>query len=233
MGSDADARALRGPRREGDADRPDGLHRLGSTEGLGQFAQAGLKAGFDLDTRGHPRTGTLGDQFRSDGKPARSGVRLKLEGQYYPDLWDSNGFGGVEGTLRGYLAGKRAMLPARVGGRRVWGDYPWFEAAFVGGSKSLRGYRKNRFAGDTSLYGSVEARLWLFKGRLIAPGRWGVFGLADTGRVSLQGESSGGWHTSYGGGIFFQMLTLNTVFHGAVAHGDEGTRWYVDYGFAF
>ena len=41
------------------------------------------------------------------------------------------------------------------------------------------------------------------------------------------------WHASYGGGIFFQMLTLNTVFHGAVAHGDEGTRWYVDYGFGF
>jgi hypothetical protein len=201
--------------------------------GLGQFGQAGLKAGFDLDTRGHVRSGTLGDQFRADGKPARSGVRLKVEGQYYPDLWDSSGFGGVEGTLRGYLAGKRAMLATRVGGRRVWGDYPWFEAAFVGGSKSLRGYRKNRFAGDTSLYGSVEARLWLFKGQLIAPGRWGVFGLADAGRVSLQGESSGGWHTSYGGGIFFQMLTLNTVFHGAVAHGSEGTRVYADYGFAF
>ncbi|HEY7922696.1 MAG TPA: hypothetical protein VII62_05900, partial [Vicinamibacteria bacterium] len=201
--------------------------------GLGQFGQVGVKAGFDLDTRGHPRTGTLGDQFRADGKPARSGVRLKAEGQYYPDAWDANGFGGVEGTLRGYLAGQRAMLAARVGGRKVWGEYPWFEAAFVGGSKSLRGYRKNRFAGDASLYGSVEARLWLFKGRLIAPGRWGVFGLADAGRVSVEGESSGGWHASYGGGVFFQMLTLNTVFHGALAHGDEGTRFYVDYGFAF
>ena len=29
------------------------------------------------------------------------------------------------------------------------------------------------------------------------------------------------------------MLTLNTVFRAAVAHGDDGTRWYVDYGFAF
>ena len=201
--------------------------------GLGQFGQVGVKAGFDLDTRGLQRTGTIGDQFRADGKPASSGVRLKAEGQYFPDAWDASGFGGVEGTLRGYLAGRRAMLAARVGGRKVWGEYPWFEAAFVGGSKSLRGYRKNRFAGDASLYASVEARLWLLKGRLIAPGRWGVFGLADTGRVSLAGESSGGWHTSYGGGIFFQMLTLNTVFHGAVAHGDEGTRFYVDYGFAF
>jgi hypothetical protein len=201
--------------------------------GMGQFAQAGLKGGFDLDTRGHRRTGTLGDQFRAEGKPAQSGVRLKLEGFYYPDVWDSSGFGGIDGNLRGYLAGRRAMLAARLGGRRVWGDTPWFEAAFVGGSKSLRGYRKNRFAGDASLYANLEARVWLFKGRLIAPGRWGAFALADAGRVYQDGGSPGAWHASWGGGIFFQMLTLNTVFHGAVAHGDEGTRFYVDYGFAF
>ena len=136
-------------------------------------------------------------------------------------------------TCAGYLVGTRAMVAARVGGRRVFGDYPWFESAFVGGSKNLRGYRKNRFAGDASLYGSVEARLWLFRGSLIAPGRFGIFGLADAGRVYLEEDSSDGWHTSYGGGVFFQMLTLNSVFHAAVAHGDEGTRFYVDYGFAF
>ena len=49
----------------------------------------------------------------------------------------------------------------------------------------------------------------------------------------LEGESSDKWHASYGGGIFFQMHTLNTVFHAAAAHGDDGTRFYVDYGFAF
>ena len=119
------------------------------------------------------------------------------------------------------------------GGRRVFGEYPWFESAFVGGSKNLRGYRKNRFAGDGSLYGSVEARTWLFRGKLIAPGRWGVFGLTDVGARLPGRGSSDTWHASYGGGIFFQMLTLNSVFHAAVAHGDEGTRFYMDYGFAF
>jgi hemolysin activation/secretion protein len=125
------------------------------------------------------------------------------------------------------------MLATRIGGRRVFGEYPWFESAFIGGSKSLRGYRKNRFAGDGSLYGSLEVRLWLFRGKLIAPGRWGVFGLTDAGRVFLEGDSTETWHASYGGGIFFQMLTLNSVFHAAVAQGDEGTRFYVDYGFGF
>jgi hypothetical protein len=202
--------------------------------GTGDFGQVGLKAGLDLDTRGHRLAGTVGDQFRADGKPTLSGVRLKGEGFYYPKAWDAQAaFGAVEGEVRGYLVGRHAMVAARAGGRRLFGDYPWFESAFVGSSRNLRGYRKNRFAGDGSLYGSVEARLWLFRGRLIAPGRWGVFGLADVGRVFLEGDPSDTWHPSYGGGIFFQMLTLNTVFHGAVAHGDEGTRWYVDYGFGF
>jgi len=202
-------------------------------EGMGWFGQAGVRGGFDLDTRGHRLTGTVGDQFRADEKPALSGVRLKAEGSYYPEGWDSRGFGAVEGTLRGYLVGRRAMLAARLGGRRVWGEYPWFEAAFVGGSKSLRSYRKNRFAGDASLHGSVEARVWLFRGRLVAPGRWGAFGLVDVGRVFLDGESSDTWHTSWGGGIFFQMLTLNTIVHASAAHGAEGTRVHVGYGFAF
>jgi hemolysin activation/secretion protein len=125
------------------------------------------------------------------------------------------------------------MLATRIGGRSVWGECPWFEAAFLGGGKNLRSYRKNRFSGDRSLYANVELRSWLFNGRLIAPGRWGVFGLADVGRVWLEGESSDAWHASYGGGIFFQMLTLNQVFHAMVATGDEGTRFRVDYGFSF
>jgi hypothetical protein len=202
--------------------------------GTGDFGQVGVRGGFDLDTRGHRMAGTVGDQFRSDGKPARSGVRLKAEGFYYAEAWDAaDDFFGVDGELRGYIVGKRAMLAARVGGRHVSGEYPWFEAAFIGGSRNLRGYRKSRFGGDSSLYGSLEARLWLLKGRLIAPGRWGLFGLTDAGRVYLEGESSDKWHASYGGGIFFQMFTLNTVLHAAAAHGDDGTRFYVDYGFSF
>ncbi len=201
--------------------------------GIGQFGQVGVKGGLDLDTRGHRLAGTVGDQFRADDKPALSGVRLKAEGSYYPEAWDSGEFGAVDATLRGYLVGRRAMLAARVGGRRVWGEVPWFEAAFVGGSRTDRGYRKNRFAGDASLYGSLEARLWLFRGRLIAPGRWGVFGLVDTGRVFVDHESSDTWHTSWGGGIFFQMHTLDTVFHASVAHSDEDTRLRVGYGFGF
>jgi hypothetical protein len=43
----------------------------------------------------------------------------------------------------------------------------------------------------------------------------------------LEGESSDRWHASYAGG-FFQMHTLDTIIHAAAAHGDDGTRFYVD-----
>ena len=158
---------------------PERVHRASSSPtARGTSARSACAGGFDLDTRGHRLAGTVGDQFRSDGKPAASGRAAQGRGLLLPrGLGRRRRFGGVDGQLRGYLVGKRAMLAARVGGRQLWGEYPWFEAAFIGGSRNLRGYRKNRFGGDASLYGSLEARLWLFRGRLIAPGRWGVFGL--------------------------------------------------------
>ena len=42
--------------------------------------------------------------------------------------------------------------------------------------------------------------------RLAAVAILGVFGLADAGRVYFDGESPGGWHTSYGGGVWFSSL---------------------------
>jgi hypothetical protein len=38
--------------------------------------------------------------------------------------------------------------------------------------------------------------------------RWntGIFGLADVGRVWMAGESDGGWHTGFGGGVWLEAL---------------------------
>ena len=211
---------------------------IGTTEpyGSGDFGQVGVKAGFDLDTRGRRIAGTTtGDQFRAGGKP--HGDRRAPEGRRRSTTrrrGTRSGFGGVEGSLRGYLAGRSAMLAARVGGRRVWGEYPWFEAAFVGGSKNLRGYRKNRFAGDASLYGASRLRLWLFRG---AADRARALGTLRLRRTSAASPSRARPPTSGtrrdGGGIFFQMLTLDSIVHAAMAWSEEDRRLYVSYGFAF
>jgi hypothetical protein len=37
-----------------------------------------------------------------------------------------------------------------------------------------------------------------------------VFGFADAGRVYMDGESPGGWHTGVGGGIWLGVLRSST-----------------------
>ena len=134
--------------------------------------------------------------------------------------------------MRGYLAGRAREAAARVGGRRVWGDYPWHEAAFIGGSRDVRGYRKNRYAGDASLYGNLEPRLWLFRGTLIAPGRWGVFGLGTSAA-----SSSRRTHRQVAPGVRRGPLLPDADPRldrpRRDGGGEEDRRLYVDYGFAF
>jgi outer membrane translocation and assembly module TamA len=126
------------------------------------------------------------------------------------------------------------QLAARVGGRRVWGTYPWFESAFIGGRASVRGYSRQRFAGDGSLYGGLEARAWLFTLDVPpVPLRVGVLGFGDVGRVWLEGESSDTWHPSGGGGLMLQPVATPFVLTAAIASGREGSRWYFGYGFFF
>ena len=66
---------------------------------------------------------------------------------------------------------------------------------------------------------------------LILPLRFGVLGVADIGRVWLDGESSDKWHSSGGGGIFLRLLTTDLAVHGILAGGSEGVKFYVNLGF--
>ena len=97
----------------------------------------------------------------------------------------------------------------------------------------MRGWKQQRFAGDAALYGNAEIRLFLTKFFLVLPGDFGVFGLADAGRVYVEGDSPGEWHTGVGGGIWFAFLDrANTVTIG-VASSTERTAVYVRAGFAY
>ncbi len=141
-----------------------------------------------------------------------------------------------EGELSGYvgLGTERLGLAARVGGRKVWGEFPWHEAAFVGGPDTNRGLREQRFAGDASLFGNLELRIQLFNGRFLLPGRYWLFGLADAGRVWVDGEDSEEWHPSFGGGLAVDVMGTGLSFWIGAAHNeDQGTRGYVRSGVTF
>jgi hypothetical protein len=205
--------------------------------GFDDFGQVGARARLTLDSRGRRLLGMglTGDPSAGRGKRTDTGVRLELDGSFYPKAWDvESSFGSAEGTLAGYWQTSSWLtLAGRVGGRQVWGTYPWGESAFLGGSDTNRGFDRNRFAGDSSFYGNVEARFALGYIKLVLPVRWGLFALADAGRVWTDGETSSNWHPSWGGGLFLRIVPTDAVVHAAVATSDETTKFYVDYGFGF
>jgi len=190
--------------------------------GAENFGQLGLKLGFSLNTR---------DPLRANS----SGFRLNIETFFYPEVWHvESAFGGAEGDVSASIQlAKRLVLALRAGGKKVFGTYPFNEAAFLGGQGTIRGLQKERFAGDASLFGSAELRLTLGKAVFVVPGEYGIFGLTDVGRVYFEGDLSNKWHPAYGGGLFFSILDLSTVFTLTVASSEERVAVYFKAGFWF
>jgi hypothetical protein len=200
------------------------LATLGDLYGSGNFGEVGGALSLRHDTRDRPTAATRG-------------VLLDLGGTIFPAVWDVDSvFGEVHGEARAYLSARAPLEPTlalRVGGKKLWGRYPFFEAAFIGGASTVRLGRVNRYAGDASAYGSAELRLALARFELVLPTQLGLFGLADAGRVFLEGESSDTWHTAFGGGLSLSYLQRAYTFSIALAAGDERTAVYVQAGFGF
>jgi hypothetical protein len=58
-------------------------------------------------------------------------------------------------------------------------------------------------------------------------------GLADIGRVFLDGERSDTWHGAVGGGVWFGFLTRANAISVVVARSEERSRLYIQAGFGF
>ncbi len=174
--------------------------------------------------------------FRDRPVAASRGFFLRVGGRVHPALWDvDETFGDLHGELAVHLTAPIPVEPSlavRVGGKRVFGSFPFHEAAYLG-AKTIRGYSQQRFAGDAVLYGNMELRLRLADFFVILPGEFGVFGLADAGRVYLDGDSPGGWHRAFGGGIWLSFLDRLNTASIAVAKSPERTSVYVGAGFFF
>ena len=70
-------------------------------------------------------------------------MRILAEGFFVPKAWDvTETFGGIDGSVAGYLGNQKLVFATRVGGRALWGEYPWFESASISasGGKGVRGY---------------------------------------------------------------------------------------------
>ena len=163
-----------------------------------------------------------------------NGAYAVFEGWNYPDPFHKQSpFQRIRGEARGYFSPVKDELTfaARVGAEKLYGRFPFYEAAFLGGGTSLRGYSRQRFAGDASAFGSVEVRFFVARLKILVPSDVGLFALADAGRVWVAKKSPGGWHTDAGGGIWIAPIRRELTLSIAIASSKDGV--FVNGGFGF
>jgi hemolysin activation/secretion protein len=103
----------------------------------------------------------------------------------------------------------------RAGGATVVNDAvldnaQLYQHAVIGGGRSLRGYRRERFWGQTAYYNQNELRFITDFHSKIMNGKFGVFGFFDNGRVWVPGENSNKIHVGYGPGILLSPFNKIT-----------------------
>ncbi len=170
--------------------------------GFGDFGQAGLRVGLHSDGRNRSKDPTRG-------------LLLDLAATVYPAVWDVNStFGVLSANTGAYFTlpvPARPILALRAGAKKVFGDFPFHEAAFIGGRGSVRRLDRERFAGDAALSGTAELQVPVARFVFVLPLDIGVYGYADAGRVYLDGQSPGGWHKAAGVGFWVGLLNPATA----------------------
>lgn len=163
-----------------------------------------------------------------------NGAYAVIEGWNYPDPFQQHSpFQRIRGEARAYFSPVKDNLTfaVRAAAEKIYGAFPFYEAAFLGGGKSLRGYSLQRFGGDASAFGSVEVRFFVARLKILVPSDVGLFTLADAGRVWVDKKSPGGWHTDAGGGIWIAPVRRELTLSVAIASSRDGI--FVNGGFGF
>lgn len=195
---------------------------LGETQpyGFGKISYIGVSTGFTY--------------LNTDNSIApKNGIYSLASISYFPNLFDlSTDFSKLYAEITGYFTVKTftdLTFILKSGGQKNFGNYVFYDAAAAGGSKSLRGYPRERFQGDASLFGQSELRIKIASTDIFLPAKIGLTAISDIGRVFTSGEDSEMWHSTYGGGLWFEIE--KTVFlNFLAARSPEITEFYFTIG---
>jgi hypothetical protein len=205
--------------------------------GFSRFGQAGVQLHFTHDSRqdATAASGRLAGGSASTA-PWQSGLIAELTSTAYPAAWDATeAYARVGAVTIAHIVLPvltNPLLALRGGAEKLWGDFPYFDAAFLGGSRSLRTATRQRFAGDAALHGSAELRLPLASFPFILPLNVGALGFIEAGRVFVDGQSPGGWHTGVAAGLWLGLLTPGTSIT-LMATNRQERRWLFGFGFDY
>jgi hypothetical protein len=167
----------------------------------------------------------------------RLGIKFLNEAVYHHQM-GANGwnFTNLNSEFLFYLTPNlpfRATLAFRLGGAHNIGDFRFFQANTLGGTENLRGYRRNQYAGRSSLYQNTELRIKLLRyDTYLLPLNVGILGLVDHGRVFADGEHSRKIHRGIGGGVWVDFLN-QTLLNATYTAGEFERVFNVTFGFLF
>ncbi len=158
---------------------------------------------------------TLDYDLRDDPGLSTRGIRLftSLSNGFYLDSEDSN-YVLWKASLETYYPiwlWVPTSLGIKIGGWKSSGDIPYYKLPYLGQRNNLRGFFRNRFTGESSLYLNTDYRLHLFHWQNdILPMEAGLLFFYDLGRIYDHNDVSDDWHQGYGGGFFLYPLDLRS-----------------------
>lgn len=109
---------------------------------------------------------------------------------------------------------------------RSFGSFPFFSSVFLGGDNNLRGYRRERFAGQAAIFGQSELRSYLTDVKIVMRGELGFSIFGELGRVFIDKDKSSMWHPSYGGGLWLSFLDRGFIVTTTIAISPETFSLY-------
>ncbi len=189
----------------------------------------------------------LGIDFNYDSRDnqmaAREGLYLDCRIKYSPEFINrqkffenSAHFFKAEIDMRTYFTSHFVTdltYAARIGGAVSAGDIPFFELPFIGDYNTIRGYGRQRYSGDASVFANFEARMKAGSYNILIPGEYGILGMADVGRVFIENGTSKKWHPAFGAGIWANFVYPEYVGSVYICRSPEITSFYINAGFMF
>jgi hemolysin activation/secretion protein len=173
------------------------------------------------------------ESYDNAANPAR-GMLFALAGGVNSNIDDTERtFGYVNPSLTFFNSltrDQKLVLKTMAQGQfNIGDDFEFYQAAVLGANSGLRGYRAQRFSGESALAfgGDLRYSFNRFKTGLL-PIQLGVFGGYDIGRVWVDGEDSDIWHDDFGGGII--LNAVDSIYGElGVFNSDDGLR--ISFGF--
>ena len=168
-------------------------------------------------------------------KPTYGG-KVHLEVSYNDQIDSDNSFWKYSVVGQSYLRvlnRPELVFANSIGFKKVDGTAPFYMLPSLGNFQNLRGFRHDRFRGNTAFFQNTDLRMQLFSSNnVILPFDMGLLAGFDIGRVWLNGEKSNIWHHGFTTGVWFDLLGM-AVLQPYLSWSDEETLFSLKFGYNF